>query len=75
MAAADQPLVCTIDCIAHQVCVVCRRRKAPRGRSVPLEMVNGLCTDACEGYQQAPNPGHLWPDEEAEVLRTAQAVR
>lgn len=30
---------CTIDCIAHQVCVVCRRRKAPRGRSVPLVRV------------------------------------
>jgi hypothetical protein len=66
---------CTIDCIAHQVCAVCGRRKAPRGRSVPLEMANGLCTDVCEGYQQAPKPGHLWPDEEDEVFRTVQAVR
>ena len=42
-------------------CRVCHKTKAPRGRSVPLAM--SLCDHDCPGYQQAPSPGSLWPNE------------
>ena len=73
---------CTIDCIAHQVCVVCRRRKAPRGRSVPLEMTNGLCTDACEGYRggdrirvTATTPGRRVPTAAVAAAASRQRLK
>ncbi len=44
-------------------CTVCRKRKAPRGRSVPCEMANGMCDFECPGYYQDPKPGDLWPGE------------
>ena len=47
-------------------CVVCRKRKAPRGRSAPLEMANSLCDWECPGYNQPPDPGDLWPGETRE---------
>ena len=47
-------------------CNVCGRCKAPRGRSVPLDMANSLCDDECEGYNQSPLPGELWPGETRE---------
>ena len=40
-------------------CNVCGRCKAPRGRSVPLDMANSLCDDECEGYNQSPLPGEI----------------
>ena len=42
-------------------CTVCGQRKAPIGRSVPLEMY--LCDRDCPGYRQAPSPGSLWLGE------------
>ncbi len=48
---------------AAVTCSVCRLRKAPRGRSVPLEMCNSLCDFECPGYETDHNPGHLWPEE------------
>ena len=47
-------------------CTVCGRRKKPRGRSAPLEMANSLCDFECPGYDQAPEPGELWPGETRE---------
>jgi hypothetical protein len=47
-------------------CLTCRRRKKPRGRSAPLEMANGLCDQDCEGYNDDPKPGFLWPGETRE---------
>lgn len=44
-------------------CTVCRKRKAPIGRRVPLEMSNGMCSRDCPGYDQRPYPGDLWPGE------------
>lgn len=48
-------------------CSVCGKRKAPRGRSVPLELNWSMCTsepiDECPGYRQAPLPGDLWAGE------------
>lgn len=44
-------------------CVVCHRRKTPRGRSAPLEMANSLCDHGCPGYDQEPRAGSLWPGE------------
>jgi hypothetical protein len=44
-------------------CTVCHKTKPPRGRSVALEMANGMCSRDCEGYYLSPLPGHLWPNE------------
>ena len=44
-------------------CAVCRRGKAPLGRSVPLEMANSMCNWECPGYWQDPQVGSLWPGE------------
>lgn len=50
-------------CSAMPTCATCGRRKAPRGRSVPLELASSLCGVDCEGYRLDPQPGHLWPNE------------
>lgn len=48
-------------------CVVCYRRKAPRGRSVTVEMADSLCSHGnCSGYWASPYPGDLWPGETEE---------
>ena len=47
-------------------CNVCGRCKAPRGRSAPLDMASSLCDNECEGYNQSPLPGELWPGETRE---------
>lgn len=45
-------------------CTVCRLRKPPIGRSVPMEMANGMCCPHdCPGYQLEPRPDTLWPGE------------
>jgi hypothetical protein len=54
---------CTVECEAAPTCAVCRRTKPPRGRSVPMEAANGMCSMECSGYWQAPKSGHLWPGE------------
>ena len=58
---------CTPQCYAQPECTVCGKRKAPRGRSVPLEMANSLCDFDCSGYFAEPRPGHLWPEETCRV--------
>jgi hypothetical protein len=63
---------CTEACRARLECAVCGRIKAPRGRSVPLAMANGMCTDDCPGFRADPSPtAHLWPNEELESPATA----
>jgi len=42
-------------------CTVCEKRKAPVGRSRPIE--HDLCTRECPGYDLDPKPGELWPRE------------
>ena len=54
---------CTEACASMPQCTTCHRHKAPRGRSVPLESSSGYCDDDCLGYNEAPLPGHLWPEE------------
>ncbi len=54
---------CTSKCEAMPACAVCRRRRAPQGRSIALEMHGSLCDDDCEGYRKEPTAGHLWPGE------------
>jgi hypothetical protein len=54
---------CTAACEAMPECARCGLRKKPRGRSAPLEMANGLCDFECDGYDQEPRAGHLWPGE------------
>jgi hypothetical protein len=56
-------MTCTAACEATQICGRCRRRKAPRGRSVAPAMAGGLCDIDCPGYREEPEPGHLWPGE------------
>ncbi len=46
-------------------CVVCGRYKAPRGRSVPMAMANGMCEHECPGHYAEPHPDDLWPRREA----------
>ncbi len=44
--------------------VECRRcflMKRPLGRSGPIDL--GFCDEACEGYDEGPHVGLLWPDE------------
>lgn len=53
-------------CWASPTCIVCGRRKKPRGRSAPLGMANSLCDHGCPGYAQEPLVGHFWPGEEAD---------
>jgi len=46
-------------------CAVCGRHKCPRGRSAPFELY--MCNwDDCQGYDQEPLIGDLWPDETEE---------
>jgi hypothetical protein len=61
-------------CYAQPHCTVCGKRKAPNGRSVPMEMATSLCNADCNGYHQEPLPGHLWPDERPR-LRDEGSVR
>lgn len=55
---------CTEDCRAVVECGRCGKRKAPRGRSVPVAAAGGYCDSQCLGYYGDPKPPHLWPNEE-----------
>lgn len=49
-------------------CKVCGHMKKPRGRSGPLgayycEPIFGDLPGGCEGYDQEPHVGSLWPGE------------
>lgn len=61
---------CTAACWASPICTVCRKRKAPRGRSVPMEAANSYCSSGqdCDGYYQPPHAGHLWPGEDGDPI-------
>lgn len=54
---------CSIDCELVVECVVCKRRKPPIGRSVPMEASGGYCEYECPGHNLEPRGGHLWPGE------------
>ena len=54
--------LCLVGCTP--ICTTCGQRKAPLGRSVPLEMY--LCDHECAGYREAPLPCDLWPGERRE---------
>lgn len=56
---------CTEACEATQICATCGHRKAPMGRAIPLTMY--MCDRDCEGYDEDPKPGHLWPGEIAQM--------
>lgn len=50
------------------ICAVCGYRKKPIGRSAPVGMV--MCEyhfpgdpSNCDGYNERPYAGHLWPGE------------
>lgn len=52
---------------SYAKCTVCGLNKNPRGRSAPLEMASSLCHPSeCEGYDQPPYAGDLWPGETAQ---------
>lgn len=42
-------------------CGICGRTKQPHGRSAP--MASSYCDSDCEGYNENPRPGCLWPGE------------
>ena len=58
-------MLCGLLCWAAPDCKTCGKRKAPRGRSIPLPMAGGLCDTDCPGYNEEPRSGHYWPGEEA----------
>lgn len=55
-------------------CAVCKMRKPPVGRSVALEMANGMCDSACPGYRQEPQPGWEWPGEDTDIAYLLRLV-
>jgi hypothetical protein len=65
MARPDYWETCTTWCERVVYCIVCHKRKTPRGRSAPMEM--RCCDNDCPGYAQEPTAGHLWPGELAEM--------
>jgi len=46
-------------------CTVCKRNKAPHGRSAP-DYANLCEGHLCHGYSKEPLPGCLWPGETSE---------
>lgn len=42
-------------------CAVCGLSKKPIGRSAPI--LSCYCEDRCQGYDQPPLAGSLWPGE------------
>lgn len=68
-AEATPATLCIPACWAQADCAVCKRRKSPRGRSVPMEAANGYCCMDCPGYWQEPHVGHLWPGEPGDPIR------
>ncbi len=54
---------CDKFCADMPECAVCRLRKKPSGRDAAAAAANGYCDSDCEGYDQEPRAGHLWPDE------------
>jgi len=45
-------------------CLECHRMKQPRGRSAPMGPI--YCDSDCDGYEQDPQVGSLWPNETEE---------
>ncbi|MEE9395144.1 MAG: hypothetical protein V3W41_21855 [Planctomycetota bacterium] len=44
-------------------CNACELRKKPVGRSAAPEQANSLCDSSCNGYDNTPHVGSLWPGE------------
>lgn len=61
---------CSERCESKVACVVCGHRKAPIGRSVPLDGPI-WCDGECPGYRKDPYPPHLWPGEYRELRAVA----
>lgn len=55
---------CAEKCRTPVDCKTCGMRKAPVGRSVPMEAANSYCDSECSGYREDPYPPHLWPGED-----------
>lgn len=46
------------------ICRTCSKPKAPAGRDLATAAAGSWCTaHECEGYDQEPKPGTLWPGE------------
>lgn len=56
---------CDAKCWTDVDCARCGLRKAPRGRSVPMEAANSYCSFDCPGYDQEPKPPHLWGEHDS----------
>jgi hypothetical protein len=54
-------------------CTVCGMRKQPLGRSVGMEMANGVCSWDCPGYRQDPQPSSYFFAGEAPLPGTREA--
>ncbi len=44
-------------------CTICYRKKAPRGRSIPLALAGVMCDSDCAGFYRPPEPDCRWPGE------------
>lgn len=54
---------CTEACAAMPECVVCHKRKHPRGRDPGAYAASGYCSHECPGNSMDPQAGHIWPSE------------
>lgn len=66
------PIPCPAACWDMPECDVCRRRKAPLGRDVPLACAADYCGEDCPGYRAGALPGHRWPAEHDDACSTQQ---
>lgn len=44
-------------------CLICKKRKAPIGRSISLATAGSYCNFECYGYYQEPKADYLFPNE------------
>ncbi len=58
-----------------QICTMCHRMKAPRGRDTSPAAAGSYCTQGdCAGYDGVPHPEMLWPGEQREIADDAEAL-
>lgn len=60
---------CTARCWEMPYCSVCGLRKRPIGRD-PGAAASSYCNPDCDGFDEAPTSGHLWPGEHAKHCAT-----
>lgn len=72
MGAGHVSLETTVNRVGSEFprCLTCGKLKAPRGRSLPMEMSGSYCQlgDDCEGYSKYPEADTFFPGELVTML-------